>query len=433
MSLFGASTPSFGASVPSLGLSAPGSSQPSLFGQSQSPFGAPGQSQQSLFAGQPTQSQGSLFGASNAPSQSSLFGAPSTSAPSQPVFDGSGQFQSNLFGSSSGAFGQTSLLSGLGQSSQSSLFPSMSAGPLSQSPGSGLFQTTGFGAFPAQSQTFGSTGQQQQQIMGQQSQFQQYNRAPDQQALMQMHLFGVALPSKLNEIANLLNPRNPDSPFRATLYNVVSPGDIARYQRPPEMSEKAFDAAMLNNPDPSKLVPVMAMGFDSLCRRTEIQEGRAKEHAKALSAIESIIVEIEDSVSTELDTKLAIYRRSNRELARKLLNLACRVERKACANDTDPSLKQAEIEQKRRLEAIARNLAAPAMFKDKLNDLIELADATRSERSRFMGAMPRPQNAAATQAIRELLQEQLIGISHLGEVCRRADRDISILEGEAAP
>jgi nuclear pore complex protein Nup54 len=419
-SLFGSTAPT---SQPSLFGSAAPASQPSLFGASssapqQSQFGsfAPA-SQPSLFGAATAMSQPSLFGASAVPAsspQQSLFGAP---VASQPSLFGAAPPQPSLFGSAAGP--QPSSF-GSGAGLQPSLFASSAPGTTTQ------FGASGFGGFlqqqPPQAQ------QQQQQQQRQHQQQQQYLQQQQPQ-LIQQQTLGVVMPQRLNNLVQKLDPRSSDSPFHTALYNVVTASDVDRYHRPPGMLEKLFEEAMLNNPDPVALVPVQANGFDDLLRRVELQSTRMKQHTSVLSAIETAVARTEDSISTDLDTKLALYRRSHRELARKLLKIACRVERRACSNDSDPSLTHTELEFKRRLDAIARDIAAPALFKDKLNDLVEVTDATRAQRSQ-LASTTYARDPKSTAAIRDLLQEQLTGISNLGEVCRRADRDIRILEDQ---
>jgi nuclear pore complex protein Nup54 len=419
-SLFGSAAP---ASQTSLFGSAAPASQPSLFGSTTSGsatqaslFGSAASApQQGLFGSAAPTPQSSHFGSAAPATQSSLFGAFSSAttggtqqplsinpAASQSAVFGSGLSQPSSFGSSTGA--------------QTSLFGS-------SAPGTAAFGTPAYSGFPQQSFLQPHQLQPQQQ----QQQQQQYLFQQQQPQLLQQQTLGVVMPPRLNDLMQTLDPRSAGSPFHTALFNVVTSADVERYQRPPGMLEKLYDEAMLNNPDPIRLVPIQANGFEDLLRRVELQDARMKQHTSVLSAIETVVARIEDSITTDLDTKLALYRRSHRELARKLLKLACRVERRSCANDSDPSLTHGELDYKRRLDAIARNIAAPALFKDKLNDLIELAEATRAERSRLV-ASTYARDPKSTAVIRELLQEQLNGISHLGEICRRADRDIGILE-----
>lgn len=235
----------------------------------------------------------------------------------------------------------------------------------------------------------------------------------------------MQLPRALMDVIERLNPTHPESPFHAALYNIVSPVDVPRYSRPQGMDEKLWDESVSRNPDPSRLVPVQANMFDDLLLRSDMQERRLAEHAAVLTKIEQSITQMDDSIESEIRTKLAAYRRRHRELARKLLRIASMVELAASRNDSSGALSQAEIDQKRRLDTIARALAAPAVFKDKLSDLVELAESTVLERRAHTSVDVRDPRAA--NAIKTLLSDQLAGIRHLGDVCQRADRDLTII------
>ncbi|CAN8070222.1 unnamed protein product [Agarophyton chilense] len=369
-------------SQPSVGFGTAASSQAAgSFG-----FGGSQPQSQSLFGSTP-QSQ-SLFGQ---PQSQSLFGQPQ----SQPLF---GQSSQSLFGQSSQSlFGQPQSLFGQPQSS-TSLFGAQSQSVWGQS-------SSAFGG----SSLFGASQPQMTQNQQQQQQQQQPLR----------------LPRSLTDVIETLNPLHPESKFHTALYNRVSPGDISRYKRPSDMDEKLWDEAVEKNPDPSRLVPVQANLFDDLIERSNTQAKRIDEHLIVLSKIKQLIKKIDGEVDTDISTKLAAYRRRHRELARKLLRIASIVELEASNIDSSGILTPTETERKKRLDTIARALAAPAEFKDKLSDLVEIAETTILNRQTQPAVEIRDPKAANT--IKQLLSDQLQGIQHLSHVCDRTDRDISIM------
>ena len=156
-----------------------------------------------------------------------------------------------------------------------------------------------------------------------------------------------------------------------------------------------------------------------------MQASRIEQHLSVLDRIDTAIANIHNDVNTEIANKLAAYRRRHRQLARKLLKIASTVELAACSADSSGLLTQREIDRKKRLDTIARALAAPAEFKDKLSDLVELADATVLDRNIQPPVEIRDPRAAV--AIKQLLTDQLAGIQHLGTVCDKTNRDLSIM------
>lgn len=360
------------------------SSQPSLFGGSNS-------AQTGFGFGNPNpQSQTNLFG-SAPPQSTSLFGAPSSSAQTGTSLFGSAQPQStSLFGAPSNQsapslFASTTQPQSLwGANSQPSFFASSQA----------------FGPSNNSSFNLGSQPQQQQQPL-------------------------PKLPKAIMEIIEQLNPAHPNSKFHAALYNIVPYTEVSRYTRPGTMDEKLWDQAVSQNPDPSRLVPVQANLFDDLLSRSQMQEKRIDDHMGVLAKVSQDLKLIETNIQTDIQTRLDTYRRRHRELARKLLRIACTVELAASKNNASGTLTASEMERKRRLDVIARALAAPGEFKDKLSDLVELAEATVLDRK--MQTQVEIKDPQAASMIRTLLTDQLAGIDHLGNACEKADRDLTIM------
>lgn len=173
------------------------------------------------------------------------------------------------------------------------------------------------------------------------------------------------------------------------------------------------------------MVPVQANNFDDLLTRADLQSQRLSQHISILSKIATDLTNMEDDANTNITTKLAAYRRSHRELARKLLRISAAVDTAVAREMGGGGLTQTEADRRRRVEAVARALAAPAEFRDKLADLVEVAESSLMERR--VGPQVEIRDARAAAAIRQLLKDQLKGIEHLEEVCERTERDVGIM------
>lgn len=191
------------------------------------------------------------------------------------------------------------------------------------------------------------------------------------------------------------------------------------------MHSTLWQAALEANTDPSRQVPVHANGFDDLLKRVTAQNARMADHSTVISRLQNDLNTIQQDVNAQLSTKLAAYRRLHRELARKVLRIASSVELAAAHADTSGGLSVVETDHRRRLESVAKALATPAEFKDKLSDLVEVAGATVVDRSIRAPVTMRDEHAA--KAVRDLLADQLKGIQHLGNVCSKIERDVSIM------
>ncbi len=64
------------------------------------------------------------------------------------------------------------------------------------------------------------------------------------------------------------------------MYNVVD--DPQAYGRPSNVPERLWVEAVQINPDPKRLVPVVASGFQDLKKRIEDQDKTSQAHEKAL-------------------------------------------------------------------------------------------------------------------------------------------------------
>lgn len=237
---------------------------------------------------------------------------------------------------------------------------------------------------------------------------------------------GSQLPEALREVMEQqMNPVHPECKFQASLYNVVPRDMAAGYQRPAGMLERTWQRAMSENPDPGRLVPVPANWFDDLLTRVELQDARLNNHSDTVQLAEKRVGNVTRAVASDIEPRLAALRRSHRELARKLLRVAAAVEVRAAQSDASGALTPAETDRRRRLVALQRDLSAPALFKNRLCDLAELAQCTALRRARA-DATGGLRDARAAAVVKAALTEQLAGMQHLHAVCERARRDVEI-------
>lgn len=169
------------------------------------------------------------------------------------------------------------------------------------------------------------------------------------------------------------------------------------------------------------MVPVQANNMDDLLERADVQAKRIAQHKGVLERLSIELAKMEQDVEANLERKLAMYRRSHRELARKLLRVAAVVD--AAVRRGGTGMSGGESDRKRRVELVARALGMPAEFRDKLADLVEVAKGMGGERGAGVGL----RNAETAGVVMQVLQEQLNGIQYLGEVCEKVERDCGII------
>ncbi|KAG2173712.1 hypothetical protein INT43_005132 [Umbelopsis isabellina] len=291
-SMFGqanTSTPSFsfGGSQPAAAQSTPafGTQQASSFGQpaatqSSFSFGSTAPSTTPFGAQTATTPKPSFSFGSNTQTNASGFGAqaPSTQAPSSFSFGANTQQTAPGFGAQSTNQPQSSLSFG---SITQAANPAFGALNSSNQPSSSFSfganaqnNTSLFGAQTAQSKpafSFGSATQNPmanafggQPQANNQSSFGGNANIPNQKSELQIW-------QELALIKAKWDTKSPLCYFKHFFYNMVHPDEVHRYVKPAEIDPALWAEAMRNNPDPSCMVPALAVGFDDVRKRMESQ------------------------------------------------------------------------------------------------------------------------------------------------------------------
>ncbi|KAF7343223.1 Adrenoleukodystrophy protein [Mycena venus] len=264
-----------GPTLPSLTTNPTGGS--SLFGGSTNTLGQ-----------QPTQTAGSSFFAQ--PNQQNQQNQQQQQRP--PLFGGTGTSTNNIFGASTannapkpGGFGF-----GLGgQQQQQQQQNPLGASTLSTS----MLRPPGAGP-----------PQQQQQGADAQTQF-------------------ARLTTRIEGIAAAWNASSPQCQFQYIFYNRVDPAQVGLYGRPPNATNDALWArAVRENPDPSCLVPAIAVGFDDLRQRVDAQGQQAVAHAERLKDLKTRLTTIASTHAQTTAPRLARLAAAQTQLAQRLLALA---------------------------------------------------------------------------------------------------------------
>ncbi|KAG6330896.1 hypothetical protein ID866_8196, partial [Astraeus odoratus] len=95
----------------------------------------------------------------------------------------------------------------------------------------------------------------------------------------------AALTQRIDAIAEAWNANSPQCRFQHYFYNLVDPSQVSLYGRPSNATNEAlWQRAVRENPDPTCLVPVLALGFDALQTRVEAQTQQAAAQQEKLKA-----------------------------------------------------------------------------------------------------------------------------------------------------
>ncbi|EIN14470.1 hypothetical protein PUNSTDRAFT_110559 [Punctularia strigosozonata HHB-11173 SS5] len=377
--------------------------------------------------GNTTQNQGSsttgggLFGRTSASTGApsvGLFGNTNTSA----TGTGGGLFGSTNTGTTGGLFGGISQSSALAQPGSSSFGQSQAQGSLFGGAGK-----------PATVPLLGSTAA----PLGANSLLSSRNPAQPAQSQADAHAQFAALQQKIEGIAAAWNASSPECRFQHFFYNMVDPAQVHLYGRPANATnDAAWQKAVMENPDPSCLVPVLAVGFDDLQTRVEAQTQQATSHQERLKELQTRIKalaqrhELSNSVRLQKAAKMQV------QLQQRLLRLAQHL------HLLIPSLRSSSIRPEEEalraaLEEIDEEIRRPgglSRLQGRLSELWAALNSVLVARQRAGKNGDSSQWAVVDDEglaqIAQILSEQQTGLAHLTQILQRDTKDLALMQGK---
>ncbi|CAO3609875.1 unnamed protein product [Cunninghamella blakesleeana] len=115
------------------------------------------------------------------------------------------------------------------------------------------------------------------------------------------------------------DPQSPNCKFKTYFYNLVAPQEVHLYQRPQNHDQKAWEDAQKKNPDPSCMVPVLAVGFTDIEKRMEIQKLTSEAHKVKLDELDQRMKKIQTVNIQENLIKLNEAKRQYMELVQRVI------------------------------------------------------------------------------------------------------------------
>ncbi|RKP36716.1 nucleoporin complex subunit 54-domain-containing protein [Dimargaris cristalligena] len=162
------------------------------------------------------------------------------------------------------------------------------------------------------------------------------------------------------------NPHSPLCQFRHYFYNLVDPAQVGLYTCPPDHDPALWEQAQLENPDPTCLVPALAVGFEDLRKRMDQQETEATAHITKLDEISEKLTQLRHLHQVETLARLAEFRRRNQEHAYRIQRLVKMVQVLRFRGQT---LRPEEEVVRVRLEAMLNELTRPGQLQRRSQDL----------------------------------------------------------------
>ncbi|KAJ7282675.1 nucleoporin complex subunit 54-domain-containing protein [Mycena rebaudengoi] len=396
--LFGTKPLMGGPTLPSLTTTPTGGS--SLFGGSTNTLGQ-----------QPTQQQGSstnIFGQptqNQQQQQSSLFGGGSTNT----LFGSTANNNNNNRGAFGGGLGLGLGASQQGQQQQQQ----QQQNPL----GASLLSTSALRTPAA-----GAGGPAQQQADAQ-TQF-------------------ARLTARIEGIAAAWNAASPQCQFQYYFYNRVDPNQVGLYGRPPNATNDALWAkATRENPDPTCLVPAIAIGFDDLRQRVDAQRQQAAAHQERLKELKTRLQTL-SSTQHQNSARIARFAALQTQLTHRLLALAAHLHLLVPALRSS-GIRVEEEELRGWLEELREEIGVRGgsgggggngngggRMRGKLGELWALVGALGAAREgtqHQQGGEWKVVDEDGLGRIAQILSEQQAGLVHLTKILQRDLRDIDVV------
>ncbi|XP_045203679.2 nuclear pore complex protein Nup54-like [Mercenaria mercenaria] len=184
-----------------------------------------------------------------------------------------------------------------------------------------------------------------------------------------------------------------------------------------------WQQAILDNPDPEKMIPVPMIGFKELHKRLKYQDQQTKLHQQRLDLIAQDLTEFQNKQSNML-AKLDEYKRKHLELSHRLLQVIVKQE----MHRKQGFAIQVDEEQLRvHLEAIQAELNHPTQFKGRLNELmsqIRMQNHLAASRSDVNYQI----DPSMLHELKTLLKQQQEGLTHLIDIVKEDTQDLNVIE-----
>jgi nuclear pore complex protein Nup54 len=297
---------------------------------------------------------------------------------------------------------------------------------------------TGFGLPAATTGGFGGFGGQPQPTQQQQQQAAQQQQQQQQQQAQFNAQYATSIEARVSAIKNSYSPASPDCRFQTVFYNKVEPNTIPQYVKPAIANARLWEAAVKNNPDPSALVPSLAVGFDDLRKRISEQDKAAAAFNATLASMSASLESMVHGHEASTASALVQLQRVHAQQSHRLLQLVNRVE---CGRSKEilPRLPQ-ELEFDHKLQVLERKITQPqpmslkiaelaAMVKlmEQKNDGSTMGQTAGGDAASSGASWLHPDDPAAQQLF-NFLQTQRVALEHVTAMVKQDQRDLQTIQ-----
>ncbi|KAI9355367.1 nucleoporin complex subunit 54-domain-containing protein [Zopfochytrium polystomum] len=235
---------------------------------------------------------------------------------------------------------------------------------------------------------------------------------------------------RMKEIYGYWDPESPSCQFKHYFYNMVHTNEVQFYRCPPNQDPALFQQALQNNPDPTCMVPVLAVGFEDLKKRVNQQITTSQIHGTKLDELCAVLEKIEKKHYLETTSKLDEYKRRHVELSHRVLKIMKYVE---ILRNKGYSIRAEEEALRGRLEAMDQQLKKPAHFRGRTQELQAtlrtLRESRKAGQNTLSGGSPDSDviDEEQLRLMREALMTAQEGLKNVSAVIDEDSRDLGIV------
>ncbi|CAE7230273.1 unnamed protein product [Rhizoctonia solani] len=235
---------------------------------------------------------------------------------------------------------------------------------------------------------------------------------------------GLTIEQRMENIYQAWSPVSPSCRFQYYFYNLVD--NPQAYGRPANATNEAlWKRAVSENPNPERLVPALAVGFDDLKKRTLSQQQENQNHIAALAQLRTRLTTVTAKHDT---TRLARLAQTHTELSRRVRALARQLHMLIPAVRRS-ALGPEEEELRRRLLALEEG-AGLSRLAGRMNELWAMAESARARGKESGGnkvewAVVDEEGLAS---IAQILTAQQNGLLHVTKILQEDLRALKIIQ-----
>lgn len=204
-------------------------------------------------------------------------------------------------------------------------------------------------------------------------------------------------------------------------------------QRPASVSDALWAQTQNDNPDPSRMIPVLANGFNDLHARARWEDEVIQAHMDKLSELNEKSSKLLRDLDIDLSAKLIAAQQRHQSLSLRLLKIMKGMEiLRRSGSKLSPSESQALTKLKASLAKLSNGILESGSLHNLSFQLESLLESGRLDAFRSARAI-KPANEEASAALNSLLQEQQENLKNVVESIQKDSSDLQIIKSGYRP